>query len=405
MLGNRFLIYIKPAFLALIVLIAPNMVPADYIKPLPDEVVSVESKKGYEDSEKTASDYRPIPAWLSSVLNWLPTENYENGTVAFNDEELNKDIDENFTSPKKPESSVDAGNTVYLKDISPLYKSPKINGEGIWATTGAPVAGDGRPLVYKTLFRPSVEFPNTIVYLAVFDMSRLKPRLFIGRTEPGIHNISPTESQESLSKIVAITNAMWMQRHARGAGAIFRGAVIYPMVPGMATLVVYQDDSVDVLEWSDEIPLSTVKDARQLSHLILKNGKVVDKVVTNGKIADSEIGLGGSLIDPDGTSTMDRDYWYLANRTAFGIRDDGNLVFAMGHHVSTKDLARALALAECKRAIHGDANIHNVVCNFYFRDEENKIVKYDKLSPEQLDYTLKRYDKGYTKDFFAFYEK
>ena len=405
MLGNRFLIYIRPAFLVLIVLIAPNMVPADYIKPLPDEVVSVESKKGYEDSEKAASDYRPIPAWLSSVLNWLPTENYENGTVAFNDEELNKDIDENFTSPKKPESSVDAGNTVYLKDISPLYKSPKINGEGIWATTGAPVAGDGRPLVYKTLFRPSVEFPNTIVYLAVFDMSRLKPRLFIGRTEPGIHNISRTESQESLSKIVAITNAMWMQRHARGAGAIFRGAVIYPMVPGMATLVVYQDDSVDVLEWSDEIPLSTVKDARQLSHLILKNGKVVDKVVTNGKIADSEIGLGGSLIDPDGTSTMDRDYWYLANRTAFGIRDDGNLVFAMGHHVSTKDLARALALAECKRAIHGDANIHNVVCNFYFRDEENKIVKYDKLSPEQLDYTLKRYDKGYTKDFFAFYEK
>ena len=147
-----------------------------------------------------------------------------------------------------------------------------------------------------------------------------------------------------------------------------------------------------------------LKDARQLSHLILKNGDVVDKVVTNGKINDSEIGL-GSLIDSDGTSTTDRDCWYLANRTAFGIRDDGNLVFAMGHHVSTKDLARALALAECKRAIHGDANIHNVVCNFYFRDEENKIVKYEKLSPEQLDYTLKRYDKGYAKDFFRFYEK
>ncbi len=42
---------------------------------------------------------------------------------------------------------------------------------------------------------------------------------------------------------------------------------------------------------------------------------------------------------------------------------------------------------------------------FYFRNDENTIVKYDKLSPEQLDYTLKRYDKGYTKDFFAFYEK
>jgi hypothetical protein len=404
MFGSSFLIYIKPAFLILIVLIAPNIVPADYTKSLPDEVVSVESTKGYEDSEKAAIDYRPIPDWLSSVLNWAPSENHESGTAVVKDQDVNKDVDENFTSPKKPERSVDAGNSVYLKDIAPLYKSPKINGEGIWATTGAPIGEDGRPLVYKTLYRPSVKFPNTIVYMATFDMNRLKPRLFIGRTEPGISKISHTESQESLSKIVAITNAMWMQRHARGAGGIFRGAVVYPMVPGMATLVVYQDDSVDVLEWNDEIPLSTVKDARQLSHLILKNGKVVDKVVTNGKIIDSEIGL-GSLIDSDGTSTVDRDCWYLANRTAFGIRDDGNLVFAMGHHVSTKDLARALALAECKRAMHGDANIHNVVCNFYFRDEENKIVKYEKLSPEQLDYTLKRYDKGYTKDFFTFYEK
>jgi hypothetical protein len=404
MVGNRFLIYLIPAFLVSILLIAPNVVPASYINSSPDEVVSVEPKKGHGDFEKASSDYRPINDWLSSVLNWLPPQNHKSILATFKEEDPDKDIDENFTSPKKPERSVNVENVISLKDISPIYKSPKINGEGIWTSTGAPIGEDGQPLVYKTLYRPSVKFPNTIVYMAVFDMSRLKPRLFIGRTEPGIHNISDTQSQESLSKIVAITNAMWMQRHSRGAGAIFRGRVIYPMVPGMATLVVYEDDSVDVLEWSDDIPLSTVKDARQLSHLILKNGDVVDKVVTNGKINDSEIGL-GSLIDSDGTSTTDRDCWYLANRTAFGIRDDGNLVFAMGHHVSTKDLARALALAECKRAIHGDANIHNVVCNFYFRDEENKIVKYEKLSPEQLDYTLKRYDKGYTKDFFRFYEK
>jgi len=242
--------------------------------------------------------------------------------------------------------------------------------------------------------------------MAIFDMSRLKVRLFIGRNEPGIYKISATSPQEPLSRIVAITNAMWMQQHSKGAGAICRGKVIYPMVPGMATLVVYQDDSVDVLEWSNDIPLSCVRDARQLSYLILKEGKVVDKVLKNGKVIDSEIGMGDRLlIDKGGISTLQREYWFLANRTAFGIRDDGNLVFVMGHHVSTKDLARALALAGCKRAIHGDANIHNVVCNFYFWDENEKIVKRDRLSPEQLQYTLKRYDEGYTKDFFAFYEK
>ena len=120
MAGNRFLIYIKPAFLISILLIASNLVTADDIKSWPDKVVSVESKKGYEDLEKASSDYRPIPDWLSSILSWLPTENHESRMAT------GKDIDENFTSPKKTERSVNSGNIVSLKDISPLYKSPKI---------------------------------------------------------------------------------------------------------------------------------------------------------------------------------------------------------------------------------------------------------------------------------------
>jgi len=290
--------------------------------------------------------------------------------------------------------------------IPPLYLSPKLEGEGIWSAEDLPKGGDGKPLVYKTLYRPSTEFPNSIVYMATFDMSRIRPRLFIGHTEPGIYQISYQPEREDLTKIVAITNAMWMQQHSRGAGAIFRGQVVYPMVRGMATLVIYQDDSVDILEWTDEIPLSLVKDARQLRHLMVKNGAVVEEVYKNGKMQEAEIGLGGFLIDNQGRSTMaGGGVWYLANRTAFGIRDDGSLVFAMGHHVGTRDLAKALVLAGCKRALHGDANIHNIVCNFYTRGEGNKIVKRDRLSPEQLQYTMKRYDQGYSKDFFAFYEK
>ena len=172
--------------------------------------------------------------------------------------------------------------------------------------------------------------------MAMFDISRLKTRLFIGNTEPGMYEISYSPERESLSKIVAITNALWMQQHARGAGAIFRGRVVYPMVPGMATLVIYRDDSVDIVEWSDDIPTHLVKDARQLRYLLIKDGAVVENVVRNGKVVDSELGLGGFLIDNQGRSTMGNKFWFLANRTAFGIRDDGNLVFAMGHHVSDK---------------------------------------------------------------------
>ncbi len=291
------------------------------------------------------------------------------------------------------------------KTIPALYTSPALEGEGVWSPEGLPEDAQEKPLLYRTVYRPSVEFPNSVVHMVVFDMKRIKTRFFVGQTEPGVNQISQPSSREDNSKIVAVTNAMWMQRHAKGAGAIFRGQEVYPMVNGMATLVVYRDDSVDILEWTNDIPRHLVKDARQLRHLIVKNGRVVDQVAKANKLQDGEIGLGGFLVDNNGVSTMRNKFWFLANRTAFGVRQDGNLVFAMAHHCSTRDLAKALVLSGCRRAIHADANIHNIVCNFYFRGDKGKIVKRDKLSPDQLNYTMKRYDNGYTKDFFAFYEK
>src|SRR5208283_386911 len=348
-----------------------------------------------------------LPAWLEDLLTRLPEEVAAETPQAEDPrvDNLQKELESTVSTTQAavPEET----NPLFPKpsDIPPLYTSPQLDGEGVWTAEDMPRSGDGPPLVYKTVYRPSEEFPTSTVYMALFDMNRLRTRLFIGQTEPGIYQVSHRPEEESLSKIIAITNAMWMQQHARGAGAIFRGQVIYPMVLGMATMVIYRDDSVDVIEWTDEIPLSVVRDARQLRHLIVKDGMVVEKIVKNGKITDAELGLGGFLIDEKGRSTKGNKFWFLATRTAFGIRDDGNVVFAMGHHVSTRDLAKALVLAGCKRAIHGDANIHNTVCNFYFRNEQDKIVKRDKLSPEQLQYTMKRYDQGYAKDFFAFYEK
>lgn len=376
-----------------------------------------------QELDANLSQNQSLLKWLEDLLTRLPeddsvqqAQNRVESTVSEAEETAGQSEEKNLeaaavqperTFEGQEESSAVSSDPLFPKPrhIPPLYTSPQIDGEGVWVSEEMPQDQDGRSLVYKTVYRPSVEFPNSIVHMALFNMNRLKPRFFIGQTEPGVYQISHTRESEDLSKIVAITNAMWMQQHARGAGAIFRGQVVYPMVPGMATLVVYTDDSVDILEWTEEIPMSLVKDARQLRHLIVKDGNVVEQVVKHGKVEDAEIGLGGFLIDSSGRSTMGNKHWFLANRTAFGIRDDGNLVFAMGHHVSTKDLGKALVLAGCKRAIHGDANIHNIVCNFYFRNENDKIVRRDRLSPEQLQYTMKRYDQGYAKDFFAFYEK
>lgn len=398
-------------FSAVLVLILFSHSVAEDQRPSLQRLARISVEAADVERDVDFSDQSLVPKWLDELMSRVPSADEHSETVKTEtgvvikdrSESLQETLEAGVERPAEPDA-----DPFFPKppNIAPLYLSPKMDGEGIWTPEGLPQGSDGRPLVYKTVYRPSLEFPNSIVYMAVFDTNRLKPRLFIGQTEPGIQQISYRPERENLKRIVAVTNAMWMQQHARGAGAIFRGQEVYPMVEGMATMVVYHDNSVDIVEWTNDIPSSMVIDARQLRHLIVKNGKVVEKIAKQGKISDSEIGLGGFLIDNSGRSTMaKRDLWFLANRSAFGVREDGSFVFAMGHHVSTKDLAKALVLAGCKSAMHGDANIHNLVCNFYFRDENDRIVKREKLSPEQKKYTMQRYDHGYAKDFFAFYEK
>jgi len=174
------------------------------------------------------------------------------------------------------------------------------------------------------------------------------------------------------------------------------------MVDGMATLIVYSDGSVDIREWSPEIPLNVVSDARQLSHLIVKNGMVIKTIAKRTRTEDAEIGL-GALLGGGGKNQDGRHFWFVAHRSAFGIRNDGNLVFAIGHHIGTKDLAKSLLLAGCERALHADANPDNIVGILYIRDPLGNVIRKLKLSPEQSKYTLNRYEHGYTKDFFVFF--
>jgi hypothetical protein len=300
--------------------------------------------------------------------------------------------------------STDPLDLLRLENIKALYTSPAIRGEGVWQSANTPRDRSGRPVIYTTVYRPSVSFPNAIVFMMVVDMSKAFMQYYVGSQEPAARVASSEVESAMQPWLCAITNAMWMQRHSRGAGAIFRGKALYPMVDGMATLIIYRDGSVDIQEWSSDIPIDLVRDARQLRHLIVKNGMIVREVLRKGRLEDSEIGL-GFLLGGGGRNFEGEHAWYVAHRSAFGIRKDGNLVFAIGHHIGTQDLAKALVLAGCERAMHADANPANIVGNLYLRDSQGNLVTKSKLSPDQTKYALKRYDDGYTKDFFAFFFK
>jgi hypothetical protein len=291
-----------------------------------------------------------------------------------------------------------------LENIKPLYTDPKMEGEGVWESATSPRDSRGLPIVYRTFYRPSVEFPNAIVYMMVVNMKKAEMRYYVGTQEPAAP-VAQSKIPDSMEpRILAITNAMWQQRHSRGAGAVFRGKILYPMVNGMATLIAYKDGSVDIRNWGSDIPLRLVRDARQLRYLIVNNGMVVQKVLKRGKIEDAEIGL-GFLLGKGEKNVQGKRFWYIAHRSAFGIRKDGNLVFAIGHHIGTRDLAKCLALAGCVRGIHGDANPANIVGNLYLRDGAGNLLRRSRLSPEQSKYSVVRYDREYTKDFFGFFHR
>ena len=311
---------------------------------------------------------------------------------------------------------------VALRNIRPLYMEPALPGEGIWVKEDLSGGNGQADYIYRTFYRPSGEFPNAIVYMMLLNMKHISASLYLGSAEP-YKGQSPSRIEDSIQPyLLAVTNALWPTRHSGPGGIILGGEVLKEMAPGVATIVFYKNESVDIVEWNDQIPVSEVQDARQLQHLIAKDGKIVTSLVKRGRILSAEIGL-GSLLDEDqpviavpasapGEKPTHKlnftsgDLWFLATRSAFGIRPDGNLVFAVGHHINTSDLAKALVLAGCVRAIHADANPGNAVGVLYSTDGNGKIVKKDRLSPLQDKSTVERYLKAsYPKDFVAFFRR
>jgi hypothetical protein len=298
--------------------------------------------------------------------------------------------------------------------IPPLYVSPALPGEGIWHWQDMPTGESGQPIIFKTTYRPSVQYPNAIVHMFLFNVKHVSTRLCIGSAEEGGSAASAQIEGQDRPNLLAVTNGLWKLKHSGGGGIILRGKVVKKLAPGLATLVVYKDQSIDIVEWNDRIPISEISDARQLKHLIVSDGKVVESIRKGTQTADSEIGLGALLdesrpLQISGGTVMNftsGPNWFIATRSAFGIRGDGNLVFAIGHHISTKDLAKALVLAGCVRGIHADANLGNCMGTIYRMDEKGNVLSLAKLSPQQDNFTSKRYVTGPVQsDFYAFFKR
>ena len=221
--------------------------------------------------------------------------------------------------------------------ITPLIH-PALPGEGVWKKAGA---GAGpRPPVLLTTFRSDPEYPQFVAGVAWIDSARTKLEYVPGLAEPpGIEGRGPGEVPPGLRKGLVATFNGGFPLETSGAGLIYRGEVVEPMVNGIATIVGYTDGRIDVVSWNHgpRAP-KNVSFAKQNLPLIIDEGKL------NPNLSDG----------PEWGETVNNAtrVW----RSGIGVDAHGNLLYAAANYQTVESLAKVLRRAGAVRALELDIN-------------------------------------------------
>jgi len=221
--------------------------------------------------------------------------------------------------------------------IKPVL-APSLVGEGVWHGTGPLVAG--RPPVLVTTFRPEVDYPRIVAYVAWFDHMRTSPAWYPGRYEPptapvrGPMSIPPDQRW----RLLATFNGGFIYSDGNNGSSI-EGRQYEPLKAGLATLIGYRNGRVDVKTWTGGPTAGPqIAFARQSLPLIINHGRL------NPALNDSSrwgYTLGNAV-----------RVW----RTGAGIDRHGNLIYAAADWQTVTTLARILQRAGAVRAMQLDIN-------------------------------------------------
>jgi hypothetical protein len=224
--------------------------------------------------------------------------------------------------------------------IVPVFPHP-LPGEGVWEPTGPPV--DGGPPVLVTTFRPELDYPQIVAYVAWFDHTRTEIAYYPGRYEP------PTAAVRGPMmvpygqrwRLLATFNGGFT--YADGAnGSADNGRTNEPLTDGNATLICYRDGRIAIVKWSGGPDVGQdVAWARQSLAPIVWNGHINPQLNDNPNSPQWGYTLGGVV-----------RVW----RTGVGIDSRGNLIYVAANDQTVITLAQILQHAGAVRAMEFDIN-------------------------------------------------
>lgn len=265
--------------------------------------------------------------------------------------------------------------------------------EGVWYPAGR-LTASGIPAVYTTFIRPDAVHTSYVVGVAWMDTKILSGQLYSGSQIPGggpYPNTAPISATASKT-VVAAFNAGFRMQDANG-GYYTNHKLVLPLRAGAASVVIYQDGSMNVGQWGRDVSMapnsagSAVASVRQNLNLIVDAGHAVPGLNNPNAIAWGKT-LGGTF-----------NVW----RSGLGITSDGALVYVGGAGLSISDLADTLVRAGAVRGMELDINTDWVQYSTYAGPIGTSIngAQGTNLLPGMIGNPSRFFANWWTRDFFV----
>jgi hypothetical protein len=224
--------------------------------------------------------------------------------------------------------------------VKPVFPHP-LPGEGVWKPTGPPV--DGGPPVLVTTYRPELDYPQIVAYVAWFDHTRTEIGYYPGRYEPPNAAVRGPMMvpDDQRSRLLATFNGGFIYTDGNN-GSADNGRTNEPLSDGNATLIGYRDGRIAIVDWSGgPNPGPGVAWARQSLAPIVWNGRLNPELNTDPNSPQWGYTLGGVT-----------QVW----RTGVGIDSRGNLIYVAADGQTVISLAQILQHLGAVRAMEFDIN-------------------------------------------------
>lgn len=230
----------------------------------------------------------------------------------------------------------------------PLVVHPALPGEGQWQPVGSRV--DGIPGMYEAQFRADTIYTGEITSAVWIDPLLLNVALHPGARQPGgTWPIPPYITNAERSSVVAAFNGGFRMQDAQG-GFYLDGRTQVPLRNGAASLVIYNNGTVNIGAWGSQVTMTpSVKAVLQNLVPMVNNGQIAASATYN----DTTV-WGATL----GAKTV-------VARSGIGITANGALVYVAGPALTARTLAESLQRVGAVRAMTLDMNPYWVTFNFF----------------------------------------